>query len=83
MRKVVADLVNPVLERAMEDRQKLLILDKATAKVLSRVDALETAVFKEKSATLLDEISDMLRDTQTAVQKQIQVAQVENMKKIG
>jgi hypothetical protein len=47
MRKIIKDLVAPVVERVQEDREQMLVLRKSTGKSEERLQALELVVFKD------------------------------------
>ena len=62
MRKVVKDLVTPIVDRAQEDWSLIATLEKKKLQSDERINLIENAVFKNRQSTsLFDEFEQRVR----------------------
>ena len=72
MRKIIKDLVSPVVERVQEDREQMLVLRKSTGKSEERLQALELVVFKDQTlSNLIDELKLRIEEGEANVRKEV------------
>jgi hypothetical protein len=72
MRKVIKDLVGPLLDRQQEDRESLLVIKKTDAKTEERLVALETIVFKDANiSTMVDDLRLRIEEGEALIRKEV------------
>ena len=72
MRRVISDLVGPMLIRQQADSEVVLQITKDKVKIDDRLNALELIVFKDESvATLIDDLRLRIEEGEAETRKQI------------
>lgn len=72
MRKIIKDLVAPVIERVQEDRETMLILNKSNTKQDERLQALELIVFKDQTlSNLIDDLKMRIEEGEALIRKEV------------
>eukprot|EP00347_Sterkiella_histriomuscorum_P019130 403342832 len=73
MRKIIKDLVSPVIDRAQEDRQQILELKSDKNKLQEKVTTLENSIFKSRETnTIFDDFDQKFVEFEVSCQKQIE-----------
>lgn len=74
MRRVISDLVGPMLIRQQADSEVVVQITKDKVKIDERLNALELIVFKDESvATLIDDLRLRIEQGEAETRKQIAV----------
>ena len=72
MRKIIKDLVGPLVDRQQEDRESLLVIKKTDAKTEERLVALETIVFKDANiSTMVDDLRLRIEEGEALIRKEV------------
>ena len=72
MRKIIKDLVAPVVERVQQDREQMLGLTKENAKQEERIKAIETIMFKDSNiSTLIDDLKLRIEQGEATIRKEV------------
>jgi hypothetical protein len=72
MRKIIKDLVAPVVERVQEDREQMLVLRRNNAKIEERVTNLEVIVFKDQTlSNLIDDLKLRIEEGEALIRKEV------------
>ena len=72
MRKIIKDLVGPLVDRQQEDRESILIIKKSDVKTEDRLIALETIVFKDANiSTMVDDLRLRIEEGEALIRKEV------------
>lgn len=72
MRRIIKDLVSPVVDRVQEDRENILVIKKTDAKTEERLIALETIVFKDATiSTMIDDLRLRIEEGEAGIRKEV------------
>ena len=72
MRKIIKELVAPVVDRVQEDREAMLLFKREAARHEERLVALETIVFRDQEvSTLIDDLKLRIEEGEATVRKEV------------
>lgn len=72
MRKIIKELVQPVVERVQEDREQMLVLKKTNAKNDERLVNLEVIVFKDQTlSNLIDDLKLRIEEGEALIRREV------------
>lgn len=72
MRKIIKELVAPVVDRVQEDREAMLLFKREAGRHEERLVALETIVFRDQEvSTLIDDLKLRIEEGEATVRKEV------------